>query len=135
SGIVGSRLNLNWNSNSLTATSLTVTNSLPLLRSENITTGNAQVGGGSIPTAGIGKAIGKDKLERFALVKLTTKFDLDANTALFTIAANPIHFATADGITVLNGSPLIALVNPITTIPQNTSTSTAVKVANLSITD
>ncbi|MBA4447271.1 hypothetical protein FHL01_19760, partial [Cylindrospermopsis raciborskii CS-506_C] len=52
SGIVGSRLNLNWNSNSLTATSLTVTNSLPLLRSENITTGNAQVGGGSIPTAG-----------------------------------------------------------------------------------
>ncbi|MBA4455854.1 hypothetical protein FHK99_05170, partial [Cylindrospermopsis raciborskii CS-506_B] len=46
-----------------------------------------------------------------------------------------IHFATADGITVLNGSPLIALVNPITTIPQNTSTSTAVKVANLSITD
>ncbi|MFM7560082.1 bluetail domain-containing putative surface protein, partial [Cylindrospermopsis raciborskii] len=49
--------------------------------------------------------------------------------------ANPIHFATADGITVLNGSPLIALMNPITTISENTSTSTAVKVANLSITD
>ncbi|WP_200959842.1 DVUA0089 family protein, partial [Cylindrospermopsis sp. CR12] len=135
SGIVGSRLNLKWDPNSLTATSLTVTNGLPLLRSENITTGNAQVGGGSFPEDSIGKAIGKDKLERFALVLLTTKSNLNTTSSLFTIVADPTEFSTADGITVLNGSPLIELVNPITTIPENTSTSTAVKVANLSITD
>ncbi|MFM7560081.1 beta strand repeat-containing protein, partial [Cylindrospermopsis raciborskii] len=135
SGIVASLLNLKWDPNSLTATSLTVTNGLPLLRSENITTGNAQVGGGSTPELGIGKAIGKDKLERFALVRLTTKSNLNATSSLFTIVADPTGFSTGGGTKILNGSPLIALVNPITTIPENTSTSTPVKVANLSITD
>ncbi|QNP30993.1 beta strand repeat-containing protein [Cylindrospermopsis curvispora] len=136
-GIVGAALNLNWDPNSLTAISATVTSSLPFSQLIDFTTpGIAKVRGGSLPIVGIGQAIGKDKFERFAFVQLTTKSNLNATTSLFTIIVPDIReFSTADGDPVLNGSPLITLVNPTSTIPENTSTSTPVKVADLIITD
>jgi hypothetical protein len=95
-GIVGAGLQLNWDSNSLTAESAAVTSNLPFSQLNDLNTaGVAKIGGGSLP--GQGQPIGTNKFDRFATVKLIAKSNLTIATNSFTITAIETDFSTADG--------------------------------------
>ena len=100
-GVIGLALDIEWNASVLEALDIEVTDKLSFNQQGAIDNDNGLIddlGGGAIPSADIGEAIGINTLERFALIHFQGELVTDNPIPLTVTVANPSDIAFADGI-------------------------------------
>ena len=98
-GVIGLALDIEWDASVLEASDTEITDKLSFNQQGTIDNDNGLVddlGGGAIPNADIGEAIGINDLERFALIRFEGELATDSPIPLTVTVSDPRSVAFAD---------------------------------------